>query len=123
MSRSISGPLAQPPPLLIGGRSTRTLRVAAEHADLWNIPGDNALPDAVERSLMLNRYCTEIGRGPRTITRSIALSVSYDDPELTRTAAGAAIQAGFTHIALILPTPWPPQVVHRLADTIRPLLT
>nr|WP_167219013.1 LLM class flavin-dependent oxidoreductase [Kribbella shirazensis] len=114
---------AQPPPILIGGRSTRTLRVAAEHADLWNIPGDNALPDAISRSALLDRYCTELSRDPSTITRSIALSVSYDDPDLTRTTAEAAIQAGFTHIVLILPTPWPPHLVHHLANTIRPLLS
>ena len=38
------------PPILIGGRSTATLRVVAEHADLWNIPGGD-IDDAVRRAL------------------------------------------------------------------------
>ena len=52
------------PPILIGGRSTPTLRVAAEHADLWNYPGDD-LDDAVGRSALLDRLCAEISRDPR----------------------------------------------------------
>src|SRR3954452_22927289 len=64
------------PPILIGGRTAKTLRVVAEHADLWNIPGGN-LEDAIERSARLDRYCAEIGRDPASITRSMHLSVSY----------------------------------------------
>ena len=57
-------PVQQPyPPILIGGRSAQTLRVAAEHADLWNMPGGD-IDDAARRSAMLDRFCTEIGRDP-----------------------------------------------------------
>ena len=73
-------PLQQPhPPILIGGRSTKLLRVVAEHADLWNIPGGD-IDDAIARSTLLDHYCTEISRDPATLTRSIYLSVSYDQP-------------------------------------------
>jgi len=48
-------PVQQPhPPIIIGGRTTPTLRVVAEHADLWNIPGSD-LVDAVGRSALLDR--------------------------------------------------------------------
>ena len=64
-------PVQRPhPPIMIGGRSTATLRVVAEHADLWNIPGGD-IDDAVRRGALLDRFCAEIGRDPALITRSI----------------------------------------------------
>jgi alkanesulfonate monooxygenase SsuD/methylene tetrahydromethanopterin reductase-like flavin-dependent oxidoreductase (luciferase family) len=108
---------AQPPPILIGGRSARTLRVAAAHADLWNIPSDTGLADAVERSALLDRYCLELDRDPTTITRSMA--IPYTTPETTRATAEAAIAAGFTHLVLILPPPWPPGTIDTITQTIQ----
>lgn len=73
-------PVMRPhPPIVIGGRSTATLRVVAEHADVWNIPGGD-IADMINRSALLDRFCAEIGRDPATITRSVALPVSYDHP-------------------------------------------
>ena len=100
-------PVQRPhPPVLIGGRSTATLRVVAEHADLWNIPGGD-IDDAVRRGALLDRFCTEIGRDPASISRSIVLPVSYDHPGNTRDAIADAIAAGFRHIVLGLPAPYP----------------
>jgi alkanesulfonate monooxygenase SsuD/methylene tetrahydromethanopterin reductase-like flavin-dependent oxidoreductase (luciferase family) len=97
------------PPILIGGRSAATLRVVAEHADLWNIPGGD-IDDAVRRSALLDRFCAEIGRDPASITRSIVLPVSYDHPGNTRDSIGEAIDAGFRHIVLGLAAPYPENV-------------
>jgi alkanesulfonate monooxygenase SsuD/methylene tetrahydromethanopterin reductase-like flavin-dependent oxidoreductase (luciferase family) len=111
-------PVQRPhPPILIGGRSTAVLRVVAEHADLWNIPGGD-LDDVISRSALLDRYCTEIGRDPASITRSIHLSVSYDQPGPVRDAISAAIDAGFQHIVLGLPAPWPANVAHWVTDEL-----
>jgi len=100
-------PVQRPhPPILIGGRSTATLRVAAEHADVWNMPG-GGIDDAVGRSAMLDRLCAEIGRDPASITRSIVVPVSYDHPGDTRDAIAKAVGAGFQHIVLGLPAPYP----------------
>jgi alkanesulfonate monooxygenase SsuD/methylene tetrahydromethanopterin reductase-like flavin-dependent oxidoreductase (luciferase family) len=111
-------PIQRPhPPIMIGGRSAPVLRVAAEHADLWNIPGGD-IDDAVARSALLDRYCAEIGRDPASITRSIYLPVSYDQPSITRDAIGAAIDAGFRHIVLGLSVPYPANVARWVTDEL-----
>src|ERR1700754_4495775 len=111
-------PIQRPhPPILIGGRSAAVLRVTAEHAELWNIPGGD-IDDAVRRSALLDRYCAEIGRDPASITRSMHLSVSYDQPGSTRDAIGQAIEAGFRHIVLGLPAPYPVDVAQWVADEL-----
>src|SRR6202011_4453166 len=64
-------PVQRPyPPIMIGGRSAAVLRVVAEHANVWNIPGGD-IDDAVRRGALLDRFCAEIGRDPASITRSI----------------------------------------------------
>lgn len=111
-------PVQRPhPPLLIGGRSSRLLRVAAEHADLWNVPGTD-IDDAMRRSELLDRYCAEIGRDPATITRSMHVQIVYDRPRDGRDTVRRAVDAGFRHIVLGLPAPYPEDVVHRVADEI-----
>jgi alkanesulfonate monooxygenase SsuD/methylene tetrahydromethanopterin reductase-like flavin-dependent oxidoreductase (luciferase family) len=111
-------PVQRPhPPLVVGGRSARVLRIAAEHADTWNTPGHD-LGDAVRRSELLDRYCTEIGRDPATITRSIHLQVDHDRLPEARDAARRAVDAGFGHVVLGLPAPYPEDVVHRVAEEI-----
>jgi hypothetical protein len=60
-------PVQRPhPPIMIGGRTARTLRVVAEHADLWNVPGGD-IDDCIHRGTLLDRYCVEIGRDPGSI--------------------------------------------------------
>jgi alkanesulfonate monooxygenase SsuD/methylene tetrahydromethanopterin reductase-like flavin-dependent oxidoreductase (luciferase family) len=111
-------PVQRPhPPILIGGRSAPLLRVVAEHADLWNIPGRD-IDDAVGRSTLLNRYCTEIGRDPASVTRSMYLPVSYDHPDVTRDAIGRAIDAGFQHLVLGLSNPYPVGVAQWVVDEL-----
>ena len=105
------------PPILIGGRSAATLRVVAEHADVWNFPGGD-IDDATRRGALLDRYCAGIGRDPASITRSLVLPVRYDQPGATRDAVSRASAAGFRHIVLSLPAPYPAGVAHWLAAEI-----
>jgi alkanesulfonate monooxygenase SsuD/methylene tetrahydromethanopterin reductase-like flavin-dependent oxidoreductase (luciferase family) len=111
-------PVQRPhPPIVIGGRATATLRVVAEHADVWNIPGGD-IEDVTARSALLDRLCAEIGRDPASITRSIHLPVSYDHPGTTRDAIAEATGAGFGHVVLGLPSPYPQGVARWVADEI-----
>ena len=111
-------PLQRPhPPIMIGGQSPGTLRVVAEHADVWNMPGGD-LDDAVRRSADLDRLCAEIGREPASITRSIVLPVSYQQPAATLDAIRAAIDAGFAHVVLTLPAPYPANVAAWVANEL-----
>ncbi|AWS41712.1 LLM class flavin-dependent oxidoreductase [Streptosporangium sp. 'caverna'] len=114
-------PVQRPgPPLLIGGWGTKTLRLVAEQADIWNIPGPphNTLDYIAERSRVLDAHCAAIGRDRQTITRSVQYIVSYDDPAGDRKAILDLIDAGMTHIVLSLRSPYPSQVAHWLVDEI-----
>ncbi|MFE4371869.1 LLM class flavin-dependent oxidoreductase [Streptomyces sp. NPDC056835] len=117
-------PVQRPhPPIMIGGQATPTLRVVAEHADRWNMPG-GGIDNAIARNTTLDRLCAEIGRNPAEITRSIVLPASYDRPDDTRHAIRAALDGGFSHIVLGLGAPYPVEVARWVADTfVGPFLT
>jgi alkanesulfonate monooxygenase SsuD/methylene tetrahydromethanopterin reductase-like flavin-dependent oxidoreductase (luciferase family) len=111
-------PVQRPhPPIVIGGRATKTLRVVAEHADVWNIPGGD-IADAKERSALVDRFCAEIGRDPAAVVRSMVLPVAYDRPADTRAAIAEAVDAEFGHLVLTLPTPYPAHVAQWVADEL-----
>jgi alkanesulfonate monooxygenase SsuD/methylene tetrahydromethanopterin reductase-like flavin-dependent oxidoreductase (luciferase family) len=111
-------PVQRPgPPIVIGGMASATLRVVAEHADVWNFPGGD-VEAGVRRSAVLDRFCAEIGRDPASITRSLVLPVSYDEPGRTREAIAAAVGAGFRHMVLSLPAPYPENVAQWVTDEV-----
>jgi alkanesulfonate monooxygenase SsuD/methylene tetrahydromethanopterin reductase-like flavin-dependent oxidoreductase (luciferase family) len=112
-------PVQRPhPPIMIGGgRSSVVLRTAAEHADLWNFPG-GTVGEIAARGARLDSYCTEVGRDPAAITRSINVPVSYDKPTTTLEAIKAALDAGIGHIILVLPSPYPAGVAQWIADEL-----
>lgn len=59
-------------PLLIGGGGERvTLRLVAEHAQMWNFFGP---PDNYERKCrVLDGWCEKLGRDPKEIERSVLI--------------------------------------------------
>jgi alkanesulfonate monooxygenase SsuD/methylene tetrahydromethanopterin reductase-like flavin-dependent oxidoreductase (luciferase family) len=70
-----------PPPVMIGGMGEKlTLRVVAEHADWWNIPGA-PLDVLRHKSEVLARHCDDVGRDPASIRRTWMGVVSIADTE------------------------------------------
>ena len=60
----------------------KTLRVVAEHADVWNAPGGE--PEEVARlSGVLDRHCADVGRDPAEIRRSVQPRYAGDDEALS----------------------------------------
>jgi alkanesulfonate monooxygenase SsuD/methylene tetrahydromethanopterin reductase-like flavin-dependent oxidoreductase (luciferase family) len=107
-------------PILIGGWSSGTLRVVAEHADVWNIAGPPHSDIAFirQRSAILEEHCAAIGRNPREIAWSVLITVSYADPAATRATVLELVDAGVTHIVLNIGPPFPDGVARWVADEI-----
>ena len=99
---AICEPRPEPQPILMvgGGGERRTLRVAAEYADWWNV---DYVPPAVyaQKLRVLGDHCHAVGRDPTSITPSYfcLVSLSRDPDRILRTAPpnfspGAHVVAG-----------------------------
>jgi alkanesulfonate monooxygenase SsuD/methylene tetrahydromethanopterin reductase-like flavin-dependent oxidoreductase (luciferase family) len=95
-------PVQRPyPPFWIGGRGERkTLRVIAQHADVWNAPGGE--PDEVARLAgILDAHCADVGRDPAEIRRSVQVRYSGDDDALL-SAAEAFVQRNIRDLIVVV---------------------
>ena len=112
-------PVQKPyPPFVIGGSGEQlTLRVAAQYADIWNFAG-GPVETFRHKSAVLDRHCQEIGRDPRSIERSVQLRIDDADLAATRELLRRYVDAGATHLVLILRPPFPEGITHRLADEV-----
>jgi len=77
------------PRILIGGGGERkTLRLAAEHADMWNGFGD--VPMIRHKLDVLERHCADVGRDPAEIVKTrlgtLIVAPSADEAERRRAA-------------------------------------
>lgn len=93
-----SGPRAGDIPLMLGGHGPRTMRLAAEHADIWSgYATKSSQPHAFEEMLaQLDRVCEETGRDPASLGRSIGVLITAPDVELEGTMAEDDPIAGST---------------------------
>ena len=86
-------PLRERLPILIGGGGERvTLRITAQHADIWNGFGD--LRTVRHKCAVLDDWCERVGRDPSAIERSIGGIESHLD-ELDD-----YVEAGVTHFII-----------------------
>lgn len=66
-----------------GGGEKRTLRIAARHADGWNIAFVS--PEVFRRKCeVLDRHCDDVGRDPSQIVRSVNLALAWKPDDLER---------------------------------------
>jgi probable F420-dependent oxidoreductase len=68
----LTPPPKGPLPILIGGSGRKvTLRLVAEHADMWNSFGPPA--NFAELNGVLNEWCEKTGRDPSQVERTVAI--------------------------------------------------
>jgi probable F420-dependent oxidoreductase len=86
-------------PILVGGSGEKvTLRLVAEHADMWNSFGP---PDNYARkNRVLDEWCARVDRNPGQVERTVAVNSSEVDN------AQAYVDAGAEHIIVMLSPPY-----------------
>lgn len=112
-------PVQKPyPPFVIGGGGEQlTLRVVARYADVWNFVGGD-VATFKHKVRILHEHCAAVGRDPRQIELSVQTRVNYDDLPATVATLQPLVDAGATHIILMLIYPYPDDIVARLADEV-----
>jgi F420-dependent oxidoreductase-like protein len=89
-------PVQHLPPIWIGGSGERkTLRVVAEHADVWNM-ASGEVEEAVRLSGVLDEHCKAVGRDPSEVRRSV--QHFYTDAETMLQEAEGFATNGFREL-------------------------
>jgi alkanesulfonate monooxygenase SsuD/methylene tetrahydromethanopterin reductase-like flavin-dependent oxidoreductase (luciferase family) len=69
-------------PIWVGGGGEKvTLRIAAQHADGWNVPFV-APDDWAHKAAVLDEHCDRLGRNPSEITKTVNVGMAFSDEEL-----------------------------------------
>jgi alkanesulfonate monooxygenase SsuD/methylene tetrahydromethanopterin reductase-like flavin-dependent oxidoreductase (luciferase family) len=137
-------------PILIGGEGpTKTLRLVAEQADMWNARG--SVDSLAASDATLTAHCAIVGRDPATIERLTNRWIAVRDdvsiarraieatnrhqevtdhdpgivvagsPDVVAAALRPVVAIGFRHIVVSLRAPWDHETIRRLPE-VRALL-
>ncbi len=94
-------------PILVGGGGEKvTLRITAQHADLWNGFGDAQAWGRKNR--ILDEWCARVGRDPKQIERTAAIGLEGLD------GLDRLVEVGATHIICRLRAPFDTAPIERL---------
>jgi alkanesulfonate monooxygenase SsuD/methylene tetrahydromethanopterin reductase-like flavin-dependent oxidoreductase (luciferase family) len=111
------------PPVLMAVSGPRSMRIAAEHADIWIWPGE--LEEFRAKSRLLDEQCLATGRDPKEIVRSVQVLIrgGREAAASTRDLLRGFIEAGVTHVVLgLIPQYEGSAVVWLAEEIVEPLL-
>jgi alkanesulfonate monooxygenase SsuD/methylene tetrahydromethanopterin reductase-like flavin-dependent oxidoreductase (luciferase family) len=125
------GPRPAGPPILIGTKGERMLRLAARYADMWNatIWFKSRPEEVIPLRTALDAACADVGRDPATITRSVAVVIGESikkrpdaeliqgEPAEVAQAIRAIAEQGIAHLQVAL-SPSRPAVVEKFARVL-----
>ena len=123
-----------------GGGEKRTLRIAAQYADAWNIPF--VAPDEFARKrAILHQHCEAVGRDPAAISCAVNVGLSWNEEDFEsqfgnlRMAVrpgvlmgsdeevldriGEYVTAGADQLNIAVRAPWDPEGLERLAAALK----
>lgn len=119
-------PVRRPPILIGGGGEKKTLRMAAQYADVWNRNGTVLQPEDLERKVaVLQQHCEAIGRDPAEIRKTVGL---FADPfadldgYLKTVEHCAGLGFDVVHTGPLPGHPDPVGFIRRLGDEVQPRL-
>ncbi len=114
------------PPFVLAAHKPKMLRIVAEYADTWNSFG--TVDEMRARNDLLDEQCTQIGRDPQTIVRSLygwAAMMPSDPWESVGAFQGmvaAYAEAGVNEFLIDQPRPEQEAVLERVAAEVLPAL-
>jgi probable F420-dependent oxidoreductase len=105
------GPVGTMPILIGGGGEKVTLRLVAEHAQMWNALG--SADEYAHKSKVLDEWCRKIDRDPREIERTANVNVS------SASDVKEWLDAGLQHFVLRLAKPFDTKTLERVLKQSR----